>query len=323
MLPARACGSVARAEIILHIGAHRTGTTALQAWLLTNQGAVSRAGIAFRGPESTRSDSFAGLVKHPELVDDEEERRALRAATAIEMEIDRLPDQGATRLIVSEQNLAGTMRDNLARGAIYPDAGRRLGRVSSAFKGRVAAAALTVRGYEGWWGSVMACLVGCGDNLPAPAALAAGNGPGWPELVEAASPAFPGAAMWLSRYGAPNSGPAAQLAATLGGLAPPEGLATGERCLNRRPEADALRRSLARRGDFSDAAAIGPGNGRWQPFLPGQKLMLARRHRRDLAALGLEPAQMHDDTGIKAGIQPLTRPREEGRRDDGKLRGMG
>ena len=61
-------------EIILHVGAHRTGTTSFQRAMTQGRGALMRSGTVFWGPQVTRSGRFSGLMRGPGSEPDETAR---------------------------------------------------------------------------------------------------------------------------------------------------------------------------------------------------------------------------------------------------------
>ncbi|MCF6192421.1 MAG: tetratricopeptide repeat protein [Candidatus Hydrothermae bacterium] len=77
-------------DVILHIGAHRTGTTTFQTYLEDNRDHLNEIGTEFWGPNRTRSGLFSGLVKRPDKVNRDAQRRGERANGLLQMELDRL-----------------------------------------------------------------------------------------------------------------------------------------------------------------------------------------------------------------------------------------
>ncbi len=54
-------------RLILHIGAHRTGTTSFQSYMRRHSAELSDAGIGFWGPVRTRKGLFSGIQPTPGL----------------------------------------------------------------------------------------------------------------------------------------------------------------------------------------------------------------------------------------------------------------
>lgn len=274
-------------EVILHLGAHRTATTAFQLWLGANEVRLLARGIAVWAPSRTRAGLFAGLVRPPAQVTAEDRRAARRAALRIRQQIDRLAADGVTRLLVSEENMAGTILGNLARGAAYPEARARLDRFAEAFDGRVQALGLGIRALDDWWASCLAFAMARGRRPPPPEVLdrIARAGAGWRPLIGAAEGAFAPARITVWRAERLAGAPAGQLAALLDAPAPAGLLPPLPGRINAAQGRDGLRAILAGRGDFAVAAAIRPGAGRWMPFSPPQRQALRRGFEEDLAWL--------------------------------------
>ena len=70
-------------DVILHVGAHRTGTTSLQAFLERNRQLLNDNGIAVWTPRWTRSALFSGLYRAPHRIDDGIENAAMQACSGI------------------------------------------------------------------------------------------------------------------------------------------------------------------------------------------------------------------------------------------------
>jgi hypothetical protein len=313
-------------KVILHIGAHRTGTTTLQRILRENQHNLSQMGILHWGPERTRSGLFAGLVKHPERLDEADHRRAAAASALIRDEIARLRDGGAQALIVSEENMIGSMRDNLDTGRLYPGLRPRLDRFRAAFAADCTRVVLALRSYDGYWASALAYAIPLGQPVPDAArrAALAEQPRSWRRVLTDAAAAFPRAEIVTWDFDRLIGHPAAQLAALLGApvALPAE---AGRVWQNASAPGAALRRRLAGRGDAAGASLIPDAPGRWQPFAPAQVAAMRMRYAEDLewlraGAAGL--ARLIDDP--TAGEQAAGGPRSrEGQSDDARQRGLG
>jgi len=151
-------------DVILHIGAHRTGTTAFQAYLQANRARLAAEGTAIWLPADIRAGPLAGLMKRPggrarALAD-------LRLARRLNRALARLRDGGASRLILSEENLLGTMASCLSVGMPYGDAWGRMRRLDRLFGGRIRRVGLGLRAPAPWWASVLAFRLGRGGPVP-------------------------------------------------------------------------------------------------------------------------------------------------------------
>jgi len=153
-------------DVILHLGAHRTGTTTLQRYLENNRDKLNSMGTEFWGPNRTRSGLFTGLVKKPGNITHDAILRGKRSSDLIRMELARLEISGVKSLIVSEENMIGTMQGNLSAGRLYPDLQARLDRFADTFGLHCKRVALSVRSYDKYWASVLAFMVERGRKIP-------------------------------------------------------------------------------------------------------------------------------------------------------------
>lgn len=197
-------------ELILHLGAHRTGTTALQHVLRTNRKSLDRRGIGYWGPGILRKVIGAGLLQGAE-------RQDMRGAVAADPSKARddlgeragaARERGIARIVVSEENLIGTMPSNLGWAQLYPHTGARLAVLARLLPQAPAAIYLSIRDYAGYWASAYA-FSALRRRLPDFADIAPDilRGPrGWPEVAADIAAAFPGAALKLWPYSAGRDG---------------------------------------------------------------------------------------------------------------------
>ncbi|NDV01001.1 hypothetical protein [Pseudoroseicyclus tamaricis] len=183
-------------KIVLHLGAHRTGTTTFQRALAASRAPLAEAGLEVWTPaELRRGGWLSGLDGHPR---DAEPAAAARATEAIRAERARLEAAGRTCLLISEENLPGTMRANLRTRSLYPDVTAWLSRLAPALEGAPLSLGLAIRPLESYWASAIASLVA--RNVTAPpeakvlAAIAASRR-GWRHVIGEAATALPGAAI--------------------------------------------------------------------------------------------------------------------------------
>lgn len=168
--------------ISLHLGAHRTGSTAFQRTLKRNAAALAGDGIAYWGPEWLRAREYFLLRD-----------RGVFDAGAHEAVAADLAATGAKRLVISEENMLGSMRRNLLKGRFYPNAAVRL----TAYAGLIGKdpdrIGLGIRDYAAYWASVYAYLLPA-KPLPDFAELKPGllfNRRGWREVVADIRAVFP------------------------------------------------------------------------------------------------------------------------------------
>jgi len=155
-------------ETVLHLGVHRCATTSFQTYLDQNADRLADFGIATWTPTQTRTSLFAGLVRPPEAESDSNLQLERAAHCAIAAKRDALVACGTRNLVVSEENMIGTPRDNLARGALYPHLSHRLARFTRAFGNKIDHIGLCIRSYEDYWASVLAFSVASGGDVPLP-----------------------------------------------------------------------------------------------------------------------------------------------------------
>ena len=77
-------------DIILHLGAHRTGTTTFQALLRRNRERLGQLAIAVLEPERMRGGLANGLIGPPGPMTPEMLRRVKRSTGLIKIELARL-----------------------------------------------------------------------------------------------------------------------------------------------------------------------------------------------------------------------------------------
>lgn len=278
-------------DISLHLGCHRSGTTTLQRLLEANRAALAAGGTAVWTPKQIRAGLFSGIEAAPGAQTDERARQARRAVGRIRTLQQQLERDGAERLIVSEENIAGTMRANLRRGALYPDFAARLAAYRPAFAGDSAGnsagagltIALGIRSYEMYWASALTyCL---GRNLPIPEAGAiaalARQPRRWRHMIEEIAAVFSEAriVVWpFERWGAQ---PERQLAQLNGGFLPAVPLARKRERANASLHLPELRRRLDEAGGTRPLLPR-HGDGRWMPFDEVQAAAMRAAYRQDL-----------------------------------------
>lgn len=285
-------------DVILHLGAHRTATTTFQTFLARNARPLAEAGVEVWTPDRTRAGLFAGLIQRPQGLTDAEERRVQRSAGVIAVELERLERRGVRTLIVSEENMVGTLRVNLRDAALYPEALVRAARFRAAFGGRVTQVAMAVRGYDAYWASALASVVAQGRPVPMAGLLnrLVASPRTWREVLSDVAHVFPGVPLTVWPFERLGTQPDAQLR-HLTGLGLP-GL-TGQRdWFNPSPRRDKLRMILRLRGERDLATTLPEGDGRWMPFTTDQQAVMRARYSRDIAWLGT------DDAGV-ARLAPM------------------
>jgi len=291
-------------DIMLHLGAHRTATTSLQHHAQARIAALATRGVAFWGPTVTRDGLLSGVFPapgaHPAAA------RTAHARGRIALRVVQAQQAGATRIVVSDENMLGAPRTCLRRHRLYPGAGARVARLAHAFGGRITRVVLSIRSQDAWWASVLAYAVARGHRLPSPGDLdrLVTAGRQWRDVIADVACALPGAEIVILPHERFAARPAARLAWMTGG--PCTNGEAGTEWRGRAPDLPALRRAVVRRG--GDAARLPGGAGRWQPFGAAQAAALKEAYQDDLfwlraGADGL--ARLAEETGpLNAEIQP-------------------
>ncbi len=262
-------------KTVLHIGAHRTATTSLQSYIRRHAAHMQDNAIGFWGPQRTRKGMFAGIQPTPGLG----LNAARRARGRILLQMDKAARAGMQTLLVSDENMMGSVRLNMRTGALYPDVGQRLSRYIYAFDGAIDKVVLTVRGLDHFWASAIAYGVSRGHTVP-DAARCEGIAHGrrtWRDVVGDVACAAPHALIEVIPFEASAGRPDLTLAVCTDRAAPRD---VTPDWLNRGPDARHLRRLLAERGD--DANAIPDTDGRWTPFDAAARAALREAYADDM-----------------------------------------
>lgn len=287
-------------EITLHLGAHRTATTTFQRFLAANHLALGEAGVVAWTPDQTRDGRLDGLIGQPARQDD-----PARARERLHRRLARLEGSGCRRLLVSEENMMGSARNNLRAGQLYGDLGPRLARLAPAFGPRVTRVALTIRSYDAYWSSALAFAALRGHPAPDAASLQrlVEQPVTWRDVIRIAARAFPDAEVTVLRYDDMAGSPGRQAGLLCPELTLPRTLPGASDWCNPAPRGTRLRHALIAQGAAPDL--LPQGESRWMPFTPLQRAAFQAVWRADLdwLASGAEglarPATPISDTGTK------------------------
>ncbi len=298
-------------DVILHLGAHRTGSTSFQTTLRRNLPALNRAGLAFWGPHRTRGGLFAGVM--PQKGDVRAGDAARRARGRVQLRLQKAHDSGALALLVSDENMIGSVRSNMRTRALYPDIGDRVARYAALFDGQITRLVLSIRSQDTYWPSAIAYGVARGHPVPKPAALSAiaVARRTWRDVITDLARAVPRAQIVVAPFEDFAGKPTALLReATDRDVT----LTDGDMWLNRTPDAAQLRDILTDRGDA--AVMMLPRRGAWQPFNPEQRASLREAYADDMhwliaGADGLATLT-EDPDRIGAGQTPPMGPNAKG-----------
>lgn len=271
---------LSKMQIIFHIGAHRCATTTFQHYLRSHTAELREAGLGFWGPQRLRDGGlFDGLYAGPNGEVPEAAIEAAKPRIASALAVARA--RGVRTLLISEENALGSVKGNIRRRALYPDALMRLRGFAKAIEHPIDRVMMGVRPLDGYWASALAYAVKRGNLPPQESQLAAitDASRSWRDVACDVAEAFEGSEIELHSFTDFASAPDARLARALTCNAPLPKVAKDVR-LNQAPDLGALRACLAARGHH--ARDLPNGEGRWQPFTRAQSAVLAERHADDV-----------------------------------------
>lgn len=306
-------------NVFLHIGAHRCATTSFQEYLRQNAEALDEHNIGFWGPHRTRNGLFNGILPTPSAATGRDQHR--RAIGRVQMHMTRSMDLGLDHLLITDENMMGTVRENLRLGALYCGVGERMARFAQAFDGRVTDVVVNLRSLETYWASALAYGVSRGHRVPSAAMLdrLVDSPRSWRDVLTDVACAVPGARIWAMPFETFGGRPEAQLSAMIGQDMP---RAHARIRLNATPHLEELRTQL----QSSVADQLPTGQGRWQPFDDAQIAALRETYADDLmwlAAGGDGLVQLKQDPNkIGQGMNPVQTDLTRGRPHDDQDRRM-
>lgn len=265
-------------DVILHVGAHRTGSSALQHHFARNRAALDAAGAVYWGPRVTRDGLFRGAIGGVEGVMAWQERRF---AGRCRMRAEAVRRTGASHLVISDENMLGSLRGCLEHTKLYADAGRRIAAYAHGFDEHKITVALCLRDYADWWTSAIAFRLMRGGPLPHTDMRehAVTQPRRWRHVVEEVARVLPDArvAVWTFEESARAPD---HITSQLTGLPT---AAPDPKLRNARPTASNLRDVL--RACDIDAARFNWPEGQFMPFAPAETEALAAQYQEDLAWL--------------------------------------
>ncbi|NIZ60109.1 hypothetical protein DL239_03855 [Sedimentitalea sp. CY04] len=262
-------------NVFLHIGAHRCATTSFQEYMRLNTDELNTRKIGFWGPRRTRSGLFNGIVPGPRASTGRNPQR--RAVGRVQMHLSGSIASGMDHLIVSDENMMGTLRNNLRKGGLYNGAGERMARFAQAFDGQISDVMVNIRSLESYWASALGDNVARGNLIPSAEMLQrlAVSQRSWRDVLTDVACAIPGARIWAMPFETYGGRPEVQLGAMFDQKMP----RTHSRIrLNATPHLGDLRRQLP----MSVADDLPKGEGRWQPFNTAQIAALRETYVDDL-----------------------------------------
>lgn len=308
-------------DVILHIGAHRCATTSFQNYLRQNIDALAQQGLGFWGPRRTRNGLFRGIV--PKIGGGGAWRdQQRRGVGRVQIHLARSSGLGVSSLMVSDENMLGSVRENLRFCELYCGAGERMARYGEAFDGRIRHILLNVRSLDTYWASALGFGLTRGRNVPGRAALVrlAAAQRSWRDVITDVACAIPDATIWVAPFEVFAGRPEAQLSVVAGIKAPKFHARERLNATLRLPALRALAVELNVDWDLPE------GDGRWLPFAPDQAAALRENYADDLmwltggadglARLLPDPDKRLTPETKRAGISPPTSDMTRGRTND-------
>lgn len=292
-------------QIVLHLGAHRTATTTLQRTLGESHLALQDAGVSYWGPKRLRAGLFEGLYgTDPALP----ARRDGRAEGRIALQVGMAASAGTRLLLVSEENMLGTMRLITQAQRLYPEAGARVARFADGFAGHDLILGLSIRCYDAFWASVLGWRMCRGGPLPLPALCdrLVTQPRRWRHVIADLAQALPEGRVVVWTHEAMADRPGDLLSRLTGGEV---ALRRTDRWCNQGASPATLRAYLDDIG--ADPALARTAAGRFMPFDLHQRTALRDQYAEDLAWLADGAGGMADYFD-EAGARTL-RPTGPGR----------
>lgn len=170
-------------EIVLHLGVHKTASTYLQTLLEKNIVPLERHCIGYAHPKTLRP-LFARAPRKQHAT-----QRAMRKnarAWALQQVIETARDLQRKRLIISEEQLLGSIRALFSGRGLYRDVARELRCVVSALDGQPVNLLLAVRSYDTFFISAYGQVLTGWKYLPFSQKLRTDllqEPRGWPDIV--------------------------------------------------------------------------------------------------------------------------------------------
>lgn len=247
-----------------------------------NARVLDKRDVAFWGPGRTRNGLFHGIMPVPSRLG--RARQLARAKGRIAIRLAKLDERGIRRLVISDENMMGSMRANMRTCSLYASVGERMARYHAAFGTDVRRAVICLRRPDTYWASVFGyCLMRIG-RLPAPEDMAriAAMPRSWRDVITDLACAMPGVDIVALPHEWWGHDASARLAALLeDGDVPRRG---ADVCRNAGPDQATLMAEIAQRAALPVERLTGADA---MPEFAGEQLAaLCERYEDDLFWLG-------------------------------------
>ncbi len=265
-------------DVILQIGAHRTASTSFQTYMRKSHGALARQNIGFWGPLRLRNGMMHGIIPDPALGLGAKDFE--RAQGRIALNLERSRACGLTELIVSDENMLGTMRNNISSELLYPSAGERIARYVAAFRGEIKMIHLSMRCQSSYWPSALSFCIPRGVLVPKKTRIEAlaRQRRDWRDVITDVAAAAPDIPIFVSTYEQFGDRPRDLMSYLIGRNAP--SLAK-QIWRNQRPAAQDLLKLPLSAAEI-ERLASNIQDTRWEPFSAHQCASLQERYADDL-----------------------------------------
>lgn len=272
-------------DVILHLGAQRSGSSTFQSFLRANRMKLAKRGLTSWLPKRTRGGMFNGLLRHPAMITQADTDRAGLSITNLRREVDRLERAGQNALLISEENLLGTMRNNVRDRRLYPLVTDRLRRIAPAFEGRKLKIGLCVRSYDAFWTSSLTYLLAHGADQPSQVLLddLSTQSRQWADVVRDIAEAIPQADIIVWPFERSANVPASVLGHVWNGGC--DDLGPGQKWVNKSWDIVQLNQMMTLRGDAPLQQGLMSSSKRWLPFSEEQRQAMRAQYRHDIAWL--------------------------------------
>ena len=197
----------ASTSCVLHIGAHRTGTTLLQQFMFRRRQVAREMGIHFIEIDQTRKQGWLDGVIYGNT--------QLNKATSVTRLYDKLQQalKDGGKVVLSDENIMGTMETNWVTKQLYPDIQQNLLRLGQS-KDLFGTVCITLRSPEDWWVSALSFLAQHGHNIECfdtAVSKALMSKRGWLDVLRDLMSVMPNAYIVVKEFGFHTSNPKRQL----------------------------------------------------------------------------------------------------------------
>lgn len=192
-------------ELTVHIGAHRTGSTLVAQAITRSVAACPEAGVTVWHPRHMRDiDGFQAVPRligpGGDPVSVSAKRMLARTTTQLDEDAETAAKAGTRHLVISEENLMGTMRGNMAAASFYPDIAARLRAYATVLPQTPDRVALGVRDYGAVVSSAFNYIPQRGKEAPsreAARAIVLNGTRGWTEILSDVYSVWPDVEIYL------------------------------------------------------------------------------------------------------------------------------